>query len=253
MKVLLSTALLVSAWASSSVVPLPKLAKEDVRRLHQEQVSRNSMLTDGGGIGVTARSASARKLAISDNSILTVAAADGSMNPITLTHSDALFGLPLHGATLTASLNSMLINSGTDAAKGCNPGDYSSILRGQIILVERGNCSFAQKVLNAQNYGDARAVIVVDTYYLCGIDTEICDGQAGCGGCEEGFQPSSPLCMCTLNFMSADQNQLNQLDIPAMMITKRDGARLKTLAETGVALIGSMSWDLPERNGAAEL
>ena len=193
-----------------------------------------------------------RRMAVSDNSVLSVSLADGSSNPITLTHSDALFGLPLHGATLTAPVTSTLVLSGSGAAAGCHPEDFAhgDFLKGSVFLLQRGNCSFATKVLNAQTYGDARGVIVLDSFFLCGIDVEVC---TECSGCEYGFEPAAPNCLCTLSVMSGDPNTVKDITIPAMMVTRHDGARLKTLAEMGRPLMASMSWDLPERNGAAEM
>jgi hypothetical protein len=73
--------------------------------------------------------------------------------------STAQFGPPLTNVNLTA--NAVFVNDGTaDPTLGCNsPLTNSAQLSGKIALVDRGTCSFSQKVYYAQQAG-AIAVIV---------------------------------------------------------------------------------------------
>ena len=47
--------------------------------------------------------------------------------------------------------------------RGCDERDYAPLARGEIALVERGTCLFAEKARSAQNAG-ARALVVTDTH-----------------------------------------------------------------------------------------
>lgn len=73
----------------------------------------------------------------------------------------AQFGTALTPTPITANL--VYVNDGTAAGtKGCNALQNGSALKGKIAAVLRGNCTFVEKVLNAQKAG-AIAVVILDT------------------------------------------------------------------------------------------
>lgn len=93
----------------------------------------------------------------------------------------------------------ILVNDGTASPnEGCNTLLNATELNGNIAIVDRGNCNFTTKVLNAQNAG-AVAVIVVNNVA----------GTIEMGG------------------------NNNSITIPAVMISQSDGLTLKTSINNG--------------------
>lgn len=74
----------------------------------------------------------------------------------------AQFGTFLSPQQITGKL--VLVNDGTGAngIKGCNSIKNGTVINGNIAAVERGNCTFVEKVYNAQLAG-AIAVVILDT------------------------------------------------------------------------------------------
>ena len=107
------------------------------------------------------------------------------------------------GPRITSAITSnvVLVSDGSSApALGCNGLINSSALNGKIVLIRRGVCSFAVKVLNAQNAG-AIAVIIMNN---------VPGPPAGIGG-------SDPT-----------------ITIPSVMISQADGNLLETALTSGV-------------------
>lgn len=99
------------------------------------------------------------------------------------------FGPQAFNVTATA----VLANDGTGASPtdGCEP--FTNNVAGQIALVDRGNCTFAQKVLNAQNAGGVGVLILNNT-----------TGSApGLGGTS-----ATPVTIAALSLTQADGNTL---------------------------------------------
>lgn len=74
--------------------------------------------------------------------------------------STAGFGPPVPTVPITEDLV-LVLDDGTDVNDGCDNISNGASLAGKIAVVKRGNCTFATKVENIQNYG-ALAVIVVN-------------------------------------------------------------------------------------------
>lgn len=73
----------------------------------------------------------------------------------------AQFGTALTPTPITAEL--VYVNDGTSqGTKGCNSLQNGSALKGKIAAILRGNCTFVEKVLNAQKAG-AIAAVILDT------------------------------------------------------------------------------------------
>ena len=113
------------------------------------------------------------------------------------------------------------------SSQGCSTGQQSIALppsnnvMDKIVLIDRGSCSFVEKVLGAQN-GGARGVIVVNN---------VSGPPQAMGGTD------------------APGNAIN---IPAVMISKADGDVLKAQITAGATIIGSLkrnSPPAPKRDG----
>jgi hypothetical protein len=64
------------------------------------------------------------------------------------------------GQTLTAVKNNILPPTTTpSSAAGCAPGDFGPEVSGHPVLIQRGTCTFAQKVANAQAAGATGVII----------------------------------------------------------------------------------------------
>lgn len=74
---------------------------------------------------------------------------------------EAAFGPALPTEALIANLVLAENENSLNAYEACNDSTNSSEIDGQIAVIKRGNCSFTDKVMNAQNAG-AIAVIVVN-------------------------------------------------------------------------------------------
>ena len=113
---------------------------------------------------------------------------------------------------LTGTVQSVTDANG--ATLGC--GSISTDLSGKIALIDRGTCSFSEKVLNAQNKG-AVAVIVVNN-------------AAG-----------------ALVSMGPTQPAASQVRIPSYFIAQADGAKLKTALAAGLQVrIGPVAFSNPD-------
>lgn len=113
------------------------------------------------------------------------------------------------------------------SSQGCSTGQQSVALApgndvsGKIVLIDRGSCSFVEKVLGAQE-GGAAGVIIINNV----------DGP-----------PIS---------MGGSDAPGNAITIPAVMISLKDGKALKAILEKGDAINGSLRANqppLPKRDG----
>ena len=118
----------------------------------------------------------------------------GSYNAV-----QASFGPGLPGTPLTRPL--VLVDDGTAApTEACNALTNGGAINGNIALLDRGNCIFVNKVLNAQNAGAVACVVCNDT-------------------------PGAPFAMAGAN---------GAITIPSVMISQADCALLKAQLGGGV-------------------
>jgi hypothetical protein len=141
-------------------------------------------------------------------------------------HTDALFGTPQYSGKLSGR-----VFYGTDNDKdGCTPyptptpwEEHVGNKMPAIILIDRGDCTFVQKVRNAQ-HRSANAVIIVDK--------QVNDGN------------SLPI--------MADDGSGEDVDIPAVFISYRDGEKIKQALASGQTVGAELSWRVPKKSGHVE-
>ena len=98
-------------------------------------------------------------------------------------HKDALFGIPPYGGSIQQQLvyvDSPLCSSEIDKSKGHFFPKGHKWPTPFILMVNRGDCTFVQKVRNAQRAG-ASAVLIADDKCLCDHDAcvsdEVCETE----------------------------------------------------------------------------
>ena len=113
------------------------------------------------------------------------------------------------------------------SSEGCSTGQMSvafppaNDVNGKIVLIDRGNCSFVEKVLGAQ-LGGAAGVIVINNV--------------------PGAAPTA---------MGGTDAPTNAIVIPAVMITYEAGLELKNALANGATIVGSLQKSVasPKRDG----
>lgn len=129
-------------------------------------------------------------------------------------HNEATFGIPAYGDSVTGNI---IIPDGTGTINGCSTITADPAWGyGFILMLPRGQCSFEEKVFNAQQAG-AVAVLIADTYVLCGDkNAESC--TADCGGCGGAGIPAGSNCECFLPYMGDDHTRA--VSIPSFLVSK---------------------------------
>ena len=142
-----------------------------------------------------------------------------TLYPSGISERPALFGNPSYASSITGTI----IYSTPGDRDACKALDSLPTTTGAllVVMVDRGNCTFVQKVRNAQNVG-AAAVIVVDNVNEAGIP-----------------------------FM-ADDGTGNSITIPSMLIHKTDGQNIKDSITAGETVVLTMEWSLPHPDGIVE-
>jgi extracellular elastinolytic metalloproteinase len=147
-------------------------------------------------------------------------AVQGSFNALpTDTANTNIYTRPVVNKQMVVIKKNPLSTVGSDT-EGCSTGQQSIALppgnnvQDKIVLIDRGTCSFIEKVLGAQEGGAAGVIIINNT-----------DGppQAMGGADAPG----------------------NAVRIPAVMVSKADGTILKNLILGGATIIGSLKRNAP--------
>lgn len=134
----------------------------------------------------------------------------------------ALFGIPSYGVSITGRV----VYATPGDRDGCMPINTSLVEEWPapessfIVMVRRGDCTFATKIRHAQDVG-AKAVIVVDN-----VDEN------------------------TLPYM-ADDGTGASITTPSLLISKSDGERFQDSFADG-AVVVSMRWGVPRPDGVVE-
>jgi hypothetical protein len=143
-----------------------------------------------------------------------------------LDHQDALFGNNPFGNTIEKDLyyTSRLLCEADEW-----PGAPSSVAyQGYILMVDRGGCSFVEKVRNAQK-ANATAVIIADDKCLCRAGLS-CISDEPC----EHYEP-----------IMDDDGTGSDINIPSMILAKPDADLLKSELIGGTMIHLRLSWPVP--------
>lgn len=161
-------------------------------------------------------------------------------------HREALFGIPPYGGSIAQNLyyaDSDLCEPNVDTRKGYpqrekdENGKQLPWPSPYILMVDRGGCTFVQKVRNAQRSG-AAGVIIADNTCLC-RDTE-CVSNNKDGSC----QTAEPI--------MADDGSGTDITIPAFLMFKHDSDSAKTEMKNNVMVQIEMAWSLPSPDDRVE-
>jgi len=160
-------------------------------------------------------------------------------------HRGAMFGNPPYGATIMQPMyyvDSDLCDAATiDKRSGypTRPKDDSGKMEPwqppYILMINRGGCSFVEKVRNAQHAGAAGAIIADNT---C-----VCDNAE----CMESVKPGEQ-CEKTEPVMS-DDGSGGDIKIPSFLMYKHDADEIKEAMISNNQFIQvEMSWTMPRAN-----
>lgn len=145
-------------------------------------------------------------------------------------HREALFGIPPYGG----SIQQNVIYANNDM---CNPIQNNDWKAPFILLVDRGGCTFVQKVRNSQHAG-AAAVIIADNACQCKHE-KICTPEAN-QVCEK-HEP-----------IMADDGSGYDITIPSVLIFKQDADPIKAALLKHKSVRMEMAWSLPNMDSHVE-
>jgi hypothetical protein len=122
---------------------------------------------------------------------------------------------------------------------GERPGTPDAVKQqGYFLLVDRGGCSFVEKVRNAQA-DNATAVFVADNRCLCSFEEGVCQSD------QEECEDDEP----TMD----DDGTGFDITIPSMLLLKPDGDKLRDELMAGTTVEVGLSWPIPKAtNGVTE-
>mmetsp|Transcript_712 Transcript_712/g.1063 ORF Transcript_712/g.1063 Transcript_712/m.1063 type:complete len:515 (-) Transcript_712:210-1754(-) len=160
-------------------------------------------------------------------------------------HREALFGVPPYGGSISQMVyyaDSDLCDSNVDTRKGfpIRGVDDAGVMlpwpSPYILMVDRGSCTFVQKVRNAQRSG-AAAVVIADTTCLCSMGDLCQDSNAEC-------EPREPL--------MADDGSGADITIPSFLMFKQDADKVKAQLRSNSMVQMEMGWSLPSPDNRVE-
>jgi len=146
-------------------------------------------------------------------------------------HREALFGIPPYGGSIQQTIYAANDNlcSGPITRKNLHPPF--------ILMVDRGDCSFVQKVRNAQHSG-ATAVIIADNTCQC-QHQEKCESKAG------------DVCENEEPIMGNDGSG-SDITIPSMLMFKQDADPVRAALRKGDAVRAELAWSVPNPDDHVE-
>lgn len=161
-------------------------------------------------------------------------------------HREALFGVPPYGGSIAQNVyyaNSDLCDPNVDTTGGYPEREEDKKTKKMkpwqspyILMVDRGGCTFVQKVRNAQRSG-AAGVVIADNTCLCS-DQE-CVAQTE-GSCE------------TTEPIMADDGSGADISIPSFLMFKRDADTIKDELMQNRPVQIEMAWSLPSPDDRVE-
>lgn len=164
-------------------------------------------------------------------------------------HREALFGVPPYGGSLAQNLyyaDSDLCDPTVDTRKGYPARPVEEKTKKMeswpapfILMVDRGGCSFVQKVRNAQRSG-AAGVIIADNTCLCS-DTKCYNATTNI---DDGCQTAEPI--------MADDGSGADISIPSFLMFKTDADSVKDELKANHMVQIEMTWALPKPDDRVE-
>lgn len=160
-------------------------------------------------------------------------------------HREALFGVPPYGGSIAQSVyyaDSDLCDPTVDTRKGYpirskdKKGKMEPWPSPYILMVDRGGCSFVQKVRNAQRSG-AAGVVIADNTCLCTDKKCVSANQDVC-------QPAEPI--------MADDGSGGDISIPSFLMFKVDADEIKAEVQANHMVQIEMQWALPSPDDRVE-
>jgi hypothetical protein len=161
-------------------------------------------------------------------------------------HRDALFGIPPYGGSIQQQLyhaDDTLCHNNVDKRKGYperakdKDGKQAPWESPFILLVDRGECTFVEKVRNAQRAG-AAAVLIADSSCLC-TDHE-CINATGVTNCEV----AEPI--------MADDGSGADISIPSFLIFKHDADSIRSTLKDNQQVRIEMKFSVPAPDSRVE-
>ncbi len=136
-------------------------------------------------------------------------------------HSPAMFGVPSYASQITGRIYYATSEDGKDGCEPLNPEDFPD--GEKIIMVDRGSCTFTEKVRHIQNAGGTAGIIVDNV--------------------EENFLP----------YMGDDGSGLD-IYVPSILITMETGDDIKEALGDNYddPVILTIKWSLPQPDGRVE-
>lgn len=164
-------------------------------------------------------------------------------------HREALFGIPPYGGSIAQNMyyaedtlcdfNSVDTRAGHPIRAKDEDGQMLPWQSPYILMVDRGGCTFVQKVRNAQRVG-AAGVIIADNSCLCKAEAAgQCHSDPG-KVCEE----REPI--------MADDGSGSDISIPSFLMFKEDADNVKAEVEANHPVRIEMTWSLPNPDDRVE-
>ena len=163
-------------------------------------------------------------------------------------HREALFGLPPYGGSIQQNVyyaDSVMCDSSTDYTHGGFPtrendssGQMEAWKSPFILMVDRGECTFVNKVRNAQKAG-AAGVVIADNTCLCDAGDK-CTPDVEDEECES----KEPI--------MADDGSGSDITIPSFLMFKQDADPIKDYLKKDGVVRMEMAWSLPRPDATVE-
>jgi hypothetical protein len=163
-------------------------------------------------------------------------------------HREALFGLPPYGGSIQQNVyyaDSTLCDGNKDYSREGYPardndetGKMAAWKPPFILMVNRGECTFVNKVRNAQHAG-AAAVLIADTTCSCAAG-DTCQSDDAVAQCES----TEPI--------MADDGSGSDITIPSFLMFKQDADPIKEAISKNTVVRVEMSWALPRPDATVQ-
>lgn len=157
-------------------------------------------------------------------------------------HREALFGVPPYGGSIQQTVyyaDQDLCDANVDATKGFPQRKDGGVWPSPyILMVDRGGCTFVQKVRNAQRSG-AAGVIIADSKCLC---------SAG-----DACKPEDEDEVCEMKEpIMADDGSGSDISVPSFLMFKEDADPIREALKKNTLVRIEMTWKIPSPDDRVE-